>query len=101
MNVSFKPVSLEGVAAVFERLWPRKRVTVEFVTGLHDQTKAYGRTGFRRGCVPKIVIDAKIPFYGVVDVLVHELAHVAAGAKAGHGKKWKGAYDLLCRELKK
>lgn len=99
MSIKFDVDPFADVAAAFARLWPDKNARVLFVMGLYAKTKAYGRTNFRKKKSPVIAIDAEVPLYGAVDVLVHELAHVAAGLHAGHGKKWKAAYDRLCREL--
>ena len=45
-----------------------------------------------------IDIDPTLRVVDAVEVLAHELAHVAAGAKEDHGEKWTAAYDAIKAE---
>ncbi len=55
-----------------------------------------GETWFPKdGSTPLITISTNIPFAGMVEVMAHELAHVAAGVKAGHGPEWEKAFEAI------
>lgn len=46
------------------------------------------------GSTPIISINGRLKrgVQGTLDILAHELAHVVAGTKAGHGPEWEKAY---------
>lgn len=44
----------------------------------------------------QIGVDKIIP--QAMDILAHELAHVAAGPEAGHDATWESAYDAIHRK---
>lgn len=69
-------------------------VDVVWVTDLHAEEGAWGRTHF--DTAPVVVeLDVDCPVRGALDVLVHELAHVAAGFEAAHGPKWEAEKAAL------
>lgn len=43
----------------------------------------------------RVQVAVGIPFEAVLEVLAHELAHVAAGADAGHGPAWEDAFKRI------
>ena len=44
---------------------------------------------------PEITIRPDVPLEGVLELLAHEIAHVAAGLEAGHGEAWKSAFAAI------
>ena len=49
------------------------------------------------GSTPVISINGRLKrgVQGTLDILAHELAHVAAGTEAEHGPEWKKAYGEM------
>lgn len=45
-----------------------------------------------------VQVAVGIPFEAVIEVLGHELAHVAAGKDAGHGPIWEDAFNRIHTE---
>jgi hypothetical protein len=94
VSLFFDPVRL--VLEVSECLWPEMECTVQYVSGLHDGEDAYGATDFPDdGSTPRIQIDTCTPIEAAVEILAHELAHVAAGPDAEHGEDWERAFDAI------
>jgi hypothetical protein len=61
-----------------------------------DTNDACGVTVFDdRGKPPLIFINAEIPCWASVEIISHEVAHVAAGVNAGHGKIWQAEFDKI------
>ena len=50
------------------------------------------------GSTPEIRISAHIPYVRVVEIIAHEVAHVIAGAKAGHGDGWHKVFGAIKEE---
>lgn len=60
---------------------------------------AYGVTIFPEdGSAPMIFISADLKLSDAVEIFAHELAHVAAGASAGHGEEWDKAFENIFAE---
>jgi len=89
----FDPFGL--VLEVFNELYPAKAATVVWRQGMRESGNAcYGCTDFEH--VPPIVsVDVDLPVAGAVDVLAHELAHVAAGFEEDHGPAWEAAFGAI------
>lgn len=60
-----------------------------------------GRTTFNKGQAPIVDISTNIPFEAMVEVLAHELAHVAVGPKEKHNSVWENAFDAIHKEYSK
>ena len=45
------------------------------------------------GGEPVIYVSAELPFYNVVEIVAHEMAHVIAGQDAGHSDEWEQAFS--------
>lgn len=80
------------VVRAFRKLYPHRSVEIAMqpIPG-----KRLGEASFGRGHVPFVTVDPRQSYIGCIDILAHELAHVAAGAKKGHGKQWLNAYDAI------
>ena len=63
--------------------------------------KAYGITIFYEDETPIVAISAELTIKDAAEVFAHELAHVAAGEGAGHGKEWGEAFDNIRREYQR
>lgn len=63
----------------------------------------YGSTTFPDNDNEMIVVrvNPNIPVYGAVEVLAHELAHIAVGASGGHGEQWVKAFDRIQQQYVK
>lgn len=83
---------IKTVIDIFEKKYPHQECIVEFVIGMHKSSKAYGETVWNDEGI-FIQIDCETPMTGVVEVLAHELAHVAAGHDNGHNHIWKKEFD--------
>lgn len=98
-TLTFNPFAL--MIDVFNDLYPDKQATVWFATGLRQERNAWGQTGFPDdGGEPLVQIDVDCPIAGAVEVLAHELAHVAAGCPHsddddGHGPEWQKHFDAI------
>lgn len=56
----------------------------------------YGETFFPDdGRAPVVQVAVGIPMEAVIEVMAHELAHVAAGLSAGHGAEWEDAFEKI------
>lgn len=91
-KVVWKSDPLRDVVRAFRRLYPRRAcdIVVQPVSG-----KKLGRTFFARGHRPMVALDPRVSYAGCIDILAHELAHVAAGINGGHGPRWAKAYDAI------
>jgi hypothetical protein len=83
---------LQDVLDTFARLYPNKAATVYIA----PTEAGLGFTEFPDdGSSPSICVDPGLPYSGVMDILAHELAHVAAGSAEEHGAAWQAAYDAI------
>lgn len=91
-----------NVVEVFNRLFPGIEVAIDFVSGLKDAEDAWGVTHFPDdGGPPSISLDVDLEYRHVVEILAHELAHVAAPDDEDHGEKWEAAFSLIHAECSK
>lgn len=80
------------VFKAFEQLYPGKVAKIYFEDT--DQYKAYGVTFFGDN-LPIIHIDPDYSVRKATEVLIHELAHVAAGYGNNHNEVWKDAENKI------
>lgn len=95
VTLFFNPFDV--VIAAYESLYT-KPCYVEFVSGIRESEEAaWGCTEFVEGKNPKVCIDVETPISGAVEILAHELAHVAAGDKHedDHGPQWQECFDAI------
>lgn len=92
-----------------------KPCKVEFVSGLTPQSFPFrlvrlfrptlgpwGNTLFPEdGGIPVVSIDSLTPFEAVIEIIGHELAHVAVGAGCAddHGLEWETAFEAINQEF--
>ncbi len=85
----------------FKNLYPEKECMCEWVPKLdkdEDGEQLLGVTTFCDDGDVFVEIAATITVADAVETFAHELAHVAAGDSAGHGKAWEEAYDKIFDE---
>lgn len=90
------------VFQVFQRLYPAAECDVIWTEQLRDEEGGvvYGMTTFHDGDdeIPLVEISAELTVQDAVEILAHELAHVAVGVGAGHGPKWEKAFKKIHEE---
>jgi len=87
---------IQVIIDIFEQRHPKKKVIVQYVQGMKEKADAYGETFFPNdGGIPIVSIDVEISIIGAIDVLAHELAHVAIGPDGKHGEKWDNEYTEI------
>lgn len=84
----------------FKSLYPDKECSVYFDDEMdlsEDGQPVYGFTNFPLDESDGIVIciSSNISISDSVEVLAHELAHVAVGESFEHGKEWEDAFDKI------
>lgn len=96
--VDFNPFDL--VIEAYETLYG-KPCLVQFVEGMYNgEGDPWGCTEFVEGKSPRVSVDVRCPFHAAVEVLAHELAHVAVGdggcsESEEHGDDWSDAFTLI------
>lgn len=102
--VTFLNDPFDAVMTAFRNLYPDK----EFVAlwGEPDDPEAYGETFFPdeqgEGWCPHIYVSpSRTPAIIAVEVLAHELAHVAVGAEHKHNEVFEKAFDDIFAEYNK
>ena len=65
-----------------------------------DGSEVYGLTDYNEetGEYTVFVNPTALNVSDAVEILAHELAHVAAGIDKGHGPEWEAAYDAIFEE---
>lgn len=88
---------LADIVRCFKKLYPHLSVEIS-VQPVPPELKGQCSFGSDDHPTPLVAIDPSLPYVGCVDVLAHELAHVAAGENAGHGPDWEAAYAAIHNE---
>lgn len=85
------------VYEAFRKLYPDNDCFCFWTDDLED---AHGVTLFSDNprMSPEIFISADLPVKHAVEILAHELAHVAVGADADHGEVWENAFEAIHQE---
>lgn len=73
---------------------------IAFTTDLDKTENCYAVTRFCENGEIIIVLDINNSYICVVESLIHELAHVAAGYEADHNEKWQLAYNSIVEKYK-
>jgi len=85
------------VLQAFEELYPDKFAYIQYDHTLDYDKNEFGYTEFPENGdgYPLVGINPKLSVQDAVEVLAHELAHVAAGYSSGHGAEWEEAFDKI------
>lgn len=99
----FENSPFDLIDKAFKNLYPGKeyRACIEPDTIDDQGEKAYGITIFYEDETPIVAISAELAIKDAAEVFAHELAHVAAGEGAGHGKEWEEAFNGISREYQR
>ena len=90
------------VYMAFDSLFPGKPVRIWWnadIPKAADGTERVGLTSWNEDGTIDVDISAKLTVADAVEILAHELAHVAAGGNEGHGEKWEQAFDAIHAEF--
>lgn len=85
----------------FKNLYPDKKCEVNWYPDLppaDDGSPAYGMTDFGVDGTIRVFVDATMNVNDAVEILAHELAHVAVGIDSEHGAVWEAAFDAIFQE---
>ena len=85
----------------FKNQYPGKGCEVQWQPGIQDDElseQGYGFTEFHDDGSILVVVDANLQVSNAVEVLAHELAHVAVGIENEHGAAWETAFDAIFQE---
>lgn len=103
MNKVFANDPFARVCKYFKLLYGKKYICLlkEHLEDENAET-VYGMTSFPQegssACaVPVIFISAELTVKNAVEILAHELAHVAVGHSEGHGEAWEKAFEAIHR----
>ena len=86
----------------FKNLYPDKDCKCQWVPELEkcdDGEQPLGVTTFADNGEVYVDIVATLPVTDAIEILAHELAHVAVGATEDHGKAWEEAFDKIHAEF--
>lgn len=90
-TVFHDPMAL--VIDIFNKTYPSKDCEIIFGAEAENEDE-FGWTTFVDG-TPEVCIAAHTPYSDCVEILAHELAHVAAGESAEHGAEWNYAFSRI------
>ena len=90
--------------AIMMQVFEERHPTADCLLVFADAKDAGGENGCGftlfpdDGSMPTVVVDVNIPFFATIEIMAHELAHVACGDKEEHGPAWeatsKHLYDM-------
>lgn len=89
------------VEEAFNNLYPNKSYRAYIDTDVKDDKgePVFGATLFPEdGSEPTVFISADLILSDSVEILAHELAHVAAGVDVGHGEMWDYEFEKIFKE---
>lgn len=103
MESPFKNDPFATVYQAFKRLYPDSQCEIWWEPHPKEGEKdAYGVTEFPdNGGVPQIFIFTDFPVGQQVEILGHELAHVAVGPEHEHDGIWYAAFEAIEKEYDK
>ncbi len=93
--------------AAVQNLYPEIECEIQLDPTIKKPFKLFGKRLWGHcGCtlfpddggIPQIRLSSNIPYFAVVEILAHELAHVVAGIDAGHGEEWEEAFKKIHAE---
>lgn len=92
----FDPFAIAWTA--FKRLYPEKNPTVfwhEDYPETEGEELVYGFTDFQENGEIYVCVSSQLRVLDAIEVLCHELAHVAVGSEDEHGSAWENAFDAI------
>lgn len=103
METPFKNDPFAMIYQAFKCLYPDKQCEIWWEPNPpYSDEGAYGATNFPDdGGLPQVFIFSDYPVAQQVEILAHELAHVAAGSEHEHDEVWEAAFDAIHEEYGK
>ena len=101
METPFENDPFAIVWEAFKEIYPDKKCTCMWVNEIEntdDGKPAYGFTDFQDDGNVYVCVSSQLEVGNAVEILAHELAHVAVGSEAEHGEKWQEAFDNIFQE---
>lgn len=98
MNTPFQNDMFAIVWKAFRNLFPDKFCICEWVEEIReseDGNEIYGLTEFDDDGSVWVFVKATIPVKDAVEILAHELAHVAVGMSENHSERWENAFEAI------
>lgn len=98
------------VYQAFKNLYPEKEAECFYDPTLTTPAEAmagksfegYGYTNFPDdGSMPQIGVGVGLPVFDTVEILAHELAHVAVGSSHKHDEYWEAAFTAIGDEYER
>ena len=89
------------VWGAFKRLYPDKNCEIYWepqIRDAEDGKPAYGMTDFADDGSVAVFVKPSLEVADAVEVLAHELAHVAVGVEHDHDEVWQEAFDKIFEE---
>lgn len=101
LSTPFQNDPFADVWQAFKNLYPGKECEVFWETQIReseDGHPVYGLTDFGDDGTVCVFIDAHLSVVDAVEILAHELAHVAVGIEAEHDERWDAAFEAIYQE---
>ena len=90
------------IAKAFKNLYPDKEYTAYWEPEIYadepSEKKPYGLTNFGEDGSVVVFVDPKMRVVDAVEILAHELAHVAVGIDHEHDEEWESAFEAIFQE---
>ena len=100
MKTPFENDPFAMVYQAFQNLYPGKECRIFWEPEIRpeDGDKAYGLTDFGADGTVMVFVTPDMKVLDAVEILSHELAHVAVGADHEHDEVWEAAFDAIFKE---
>ena len=101
MRKPFKNDPFSLIWEAFKNLYPDKECECFWETQIRDNAEGhtcYGLTDFGEDGSVVVFVSATLQVLDAVEILAHELAHVAVGVEYDHGEEWERAFDRIFKE---
>ena len=100
MKTPFENDPFAMVYQAFQNLYPGKECRIFWEPEIRpeDGETAYGLTDFGDDGTVTVFVTPDMTVLDAVEILSHELAHVAVGADHEHDEVWEDAFDAIFKE---
>lgn len=101
LTTAFQNDMFAMVWGAFKRLYPDKNCEIYWepqIRDAEDGKPAYGMTDFADDGSVAVFVKPSLEVADAVEVLAHELAHVAVGVEHDHDEVWQEAFDKIFEE---